>query len=287
MTTFVDSAFAPTPAQVRQALGAGIDAWAFYLAGPGAYHNWTVAEVDALRQGGMTVGLPIFVPLMDLAGDPVADAAAFASAMEGAGVYGAGALDTEASMRGLPGLEHYVDAFTSALRSYGIVPVVYGGGNYVPAGVSAWWIEPGAAAATVPAGVAYQVGGTLVGGLQTDLDYAGVGFPFASLTPPTPTPAPSPYPVGGDVICVPIPGSITTNADGWMAIDLTLPVGKTKDDVVSVVMDCASGYDPQGWQWCEGSVDFTAQNDTPNVIRLVFRSAGPNQFFTGRVFVAG
>ena len=89
------------------------------------------------------------------------------------------------------------------------------------------------------------------------------------------------------MVCVPIPGGITTNGDGWMAIDLTLPEGKTKDDVVSVVMDCASGYDPQGWQWCEGSVDFTAQNDTPNVIRLVFRSANPNQFFTGRVFVAG
>jgi len=173
----------------------GIGAWAFYLAGTGAFNNWTPADVDVLRQGGMTHGLPIFVPALDLAGDPVADANAFADAIAAAGVSGVGVLDTEAAMRGNPNLASYVDAFVGQLRARGMTPAVYGGGNYVPAGVPPWWPVYGATSA--PAGQALQTGTGSLDGLGVDWDVAGAGFPFAPLVadpPPPPAPPAPPAP---------------------------------------------------------------------------------------------
>lgn len=185
MTSFVDSAYAPTVAQVQAAVAQGCGAWAFYLAGPGALNNWTAAQVEVLRQGGLSQGLPIFVPALDLSGNAQSDASSLADAMAACGVYGVGVLDTEASMRGNPNLVPYVNAFVSTLQARGITAVVYGGGNYVPTGVAPWWIIPNATAA--PNGEAYQVGKGSIDGLSVDQDIAGAGFPLASLTtPPAP-----------------------------------------------------------------------------------------------------
>ena len=278
MIRFVDSAYAPSVSQVKAALSQGIDAWAFYLAGPGALHNWSNAEVDVLRQGGMHLGLPIFVPALDLSGDPSTDADAFASAIRSAGVSGAGALDTEASMRGNSNLTSYVDGFTAQLRTEGITPVVYGGGDYVPAGVAAWWIKPGGGA--LPPGTAAQTSSGSIYGLSVDYDSADDVFPLASLSPPPP--AAAAYVIGDNMHVIPV--SLTTNAAGWMAIDCPLPAGATAHDVVSIMCDWATGYDPQGWQSCVGSVDFAGS--APGVVRLGFKSDNPDQFFTARVYVA-
>ena len=281
MIRFVDSAYAPSVSQVKAALSQGITAWAFYLAGPGALHNWTNAEVDVLRQGGMTLGLPIFVPALDLSGDPAADAAAFAAAIRGAGVSGAGALDTEASMRGNPNLVSYVYRFVTHLRSEGFTPVVYGGGDYVPAGIAGWWIKPGGG--TLPPGTAAQTSSGAIAGLPVDYDSADDAFPLATLSPPPPPPPPAAaYEIGNNMQVIPV--SFTTNAAGWMAIDCPLPAGAGPHDVVSIMCDWATGYDPQGWQACVGSVDFAGSS--PGVCRLGFKSCNPNQFFTARVYVA-
>ena len=280
MIRFVDSAYAPSVSQVKAALSQGIDAWAFYLAGPGALHNWSNAEVDVLRQGGMHLGLPIFVPALDLSGDPAADATAFAGAIRAAGVGPVGALDTEASMRGNPNLVSYVNGFTSQLGDEGVTPVVYGGGNYVPAGVAGWWIKPGGG--TLPPGTAAQTSSGSIYGLSVDYDSADDAFPFASLHPAPPPSAPDAYTIGDTMHVIPV--SFTTNAAGWMAIDCPLPAGAGPHDVVSIMCDWATGYDPQGWQACVGSVDFAGSK--PGVVRLGFKSVNPNQFFTARVYVA-
>ena len=182
MISFVDSAYAPGLGQVVAAIDKGITAWGFYLAGPGALNNWTVAQVAVLKQGGMTQCLPIYVPKLNLTTPPAVDAQVFVNAMDAAGVYGVGALDTEASMRGNPRLRSYVDGFVAELRNLGVTPVVYGGGDYVPAGVNAWWILQG----IPPAGTAYQWGSGSLAGISVDYDTAGPGFPMASFTPPTP-----------------------------------------------------------------------------------------------------
>ena len=266
--------------QVKAALSQGIDAWAFYLAGPGALHNWSNAEVDVLRQGGMHLGLPIFVPALDLSGDPSTDAADFVAAIRAAGVGPVGALDTEASMRGNPNLVPYVDGFVAQPRTERSTPVVYAGGNYVPSGVAGWWIKPGGGA--LPPGTAAQTSSGSIYGLSVDYDSADDAFPFASLQPAPPPSAPDAYTIGDTMHVIPV--SLTTNAAGWMAIDCPLPAGAGPHDVVSIMCDWATGYDPQGWQACVGSVDFAGSK--PGVVRLGFKSNNPNQFFTARVYVS-
>jgi hypothetical protein len=108
---------------------------------------------------------------------------------------------------------------------------------------------------------------------------------FLTLNPPAPAPpAPvkPPYVIGDNMHVVPV--SFTTDAAGWTATACTLPNGATPKNVVSVVCDWASAYDPQSWQFCVGSVDYNGGG--PGVARLVFKSSNPNTFFTARVFVA-
>lgn len=208
---FVDSASAPTIAQVELAMEQGNTAWAFYLAGPGAEHNWTPAQVNVLREGGMSFGLPIYVPRLDLSTNPAFDAAAFVAAMTNAGVYGVGVLDTEASMRGNKNLHSYVNGFVNELINLHVTPVVYGGGSYVPTNAYAWWIING----TPRPGVAYQWGQSSIGGVSVDHDKAGPGFPFATLSPPKPPnpplPAPTSSPRGAYMLYT---FSIQTDANG-------------------------------------------------------------------------
>ena len=71
------------------------------------------------------------------------------------------------------------------------------------------------------------------------------------------------------------------DANGWTAIDVQLPAGKTKNDVFSVMVDEASAYDPQSWAFATGGVDFQSP---PGVARIVFKGQ-PNLSFTARVYV--
>ena len=72
--------------------------------------------------------------------------------------------------------------------------------------------------------------------------------------------------------------SFKLDAAGWTAIGLPeLPPGKTAHDVVSVVCDWASAFDPGGWHSCDGSVDYQGN-------RLVFHG-DPGCSFTARIWV--
>ena len=180
----LDSAFGPTLAQAKAALADGYQFWGWYLGGAGAYHSWTDAEVAVLAEAGFTQSLPIWVPDLNLTGVPAIDATRAVNRLSSLGWQSVIVLDTEASMRGNPHLHSYVDGFVAELRNLGVTPVVYGGGNYVPAGVNAWWILQG----IPPAGTAYQWGSGSLAGISVDYDTAGPGFPMASLTAPTPVP---------------------------------------------------------------------------------------------------
>jgi hypothetical protein len=129
----------------------------------------------------------------------------------------------------------------------------------------------------IPAGaVAHQYADMGGYDVSTVADY----WPGVDPAPAPPTP--TAYEIGDDMQVIPV--SFTTNANGWMAIDCPLPKGTGPHDVVSIMCDWATAYDPQGWQACTGSVDYAGS--TADTVRLGFKSVHPNQFFTARVFVA-
>jgi len=189
--SFFDSAYPPTPAQAAAAKARGVTAWAFYAGGPGALNVWSFADVLVLKHAGIASVLPIWVPLLDLTTDPAGDARTFVGLLrQGYGVAGAGCLDTEASMRGNPNLQGYVDGFLAEMRSLGYTPVLYGGADYLPPGVALWLPKPGGG--TLPPGGALQTSGAVLEGLSVDFDSADDGFPFATFIG-TPFPA-HPFP---------------------------------------------------------------------------------------------
>ena len=183
-----DSAFGPNPGQLAQAKDAGASWWGWYAYGEGSYHVWSDDEVNVLSAGGILTSLPICVPRLDLTNDPVAEAEGTIVRAKNLGWNGVVALDTEASMRGNPRLVQYVTTWCESVAYVGWTPVVYGGGNFVPQGVAAWWIIPGGF--NVPARECYQVKGNLtIGGLAVDLDQTGYLFPVAAHETKTLTPA--------------------------------------------------------------------------------------------------
>lgn len=106
--------------------------------------------------------------------------------------------------------------------------------------------------------------------------------PVAAAAPPVITNYPEDH-----MLCINGPSTVTTDANGWTAVDVDLPAPHTKNDVVQVICDWASGYDPQGWHACTASVDFQAEGQSsPQVARIVFKSLVPNDTFTYRVWVA-
>lgn len=100
--------------------------------------------------------------------------------------------------------------------------------------------------------------------------------------PPPPPPAPKPYQItfeGKPMTVIPVP-LFTTDAAGWYAFNVGLPAGKTNADIVSIVCDAASAFDPQSWHFC------SAQPDFKTLGQIVFKSVAPNDTFTARVYVA-
>lgn len=182
MIPFLDSAFPPTLAQARLAVARGTKAWAFYAGGPGAFHVWSFGNMAVLREAPIEKVLPIWVPLLDLSGDPVDDADTLAGLLrDGYEVEGAACLDTEASMRGNPRLVPYVAAWAARIRSLGHTPVIYTGGDYWPEGCALW--HPGQSASTVQPDSAVQYASGMLAELEVDFDVAGYAFPFARFIP--------------------------------------------------------------------------------------------------------
>lgn len=178
----VDSAGEPTTAQVQAALKQGIQYWGLYVRGPGAYHDWSVAGTETLRTAGM-LPLPIYVPAMVngriSSTDPVTDAKNFVTAYQARGMNGAGALDTEASMRGFPETGPYTSSFMGTLRSLGQADICYAGGFVLsgpPDATYKWWID---IAGDPSPTEAIQRGSSNIDGITVDLDFAGDSFPVS------------------------------------------------------------------------------------------------------------
>jgi hypothetical protein len=186
----VDAATAPTVAQALAARDAGYAWVGWYCGGPGAYHNWTPAEVEVLRATGFVLSLPIWVPRIvagriDPSADPETDANYAAYICGHAyGWQGVIALDTEESMRGDPFTAEYTARWCAQVERVPWQPVVYAGGftfgDPPPAGFP-WWIIPGGGHA--PPGTAWQVGQDTIAGWHVDTDSIGSGFPLATLVP--------------------------------------------------------------------------------------------------------
>lgn len=204
-----DSAFGPPAATVQAAIAQGVRWWAWYLNGPGAYHAWTDGEVSVLDAFEYT--LPIWVPALDLSGNPDTDYATARAQARSLGWFGPIALDTEASMRGNPHLVSYVDGWCAAARAHGDPEVVYGGGDYIGS-AHAWWIIN---SQTPPVGECYQTGSGSINGTSVDWDYADLAFPLCTRAQPAPPPAGTPthYPED-NMQSTPISVSIQ-NGHGW------------------------------------------------------------------------
>jgi hypothetical protein len=187
-----DSAEVPSETQIETAIQQGVNWWGFYVAGPGAYHNWPASGIDVLRKGGISKGLPIYVPQMSygkiVSQTPEADAQGFVGVYRLMGVDGAGVLDTEESMRGDPWTAQYERRFAAELRNLGQADITYAGGftlDNPPSATYRWWIID---SDNPPSGVCYQQGQSSFAGLEVDVDYAGDDFPLALFTQPHPQP---------------------------------------------------------------------------------------------------
>lgn len=203
ITKGCDSASEPTLAQARAAKAQGISFWGVYLAGPGAFHNWSPTGLAVLKEAGISP-LPIFVPAMSdgviSSSTPTDDARAFVDAMHTNGIDGAAVLDTEASMRGHANTATYTESFCAELRLLGQKDICYEGGFTLEAPSTAtyhWWVID---STSPPTATAYQATSGTIEGLQVDFDYAGAGFPVANFGyNPTPTPTPVPAPITPEV----------------------------------------------------------------------------------------
>lgn len=97
-------------------------------------------------------------------------------------------------------------------------------------------------------------------------------------------PGPAPITLGDNVDSIPIQATLDPN--GWTAIGVPLPAGKTKDNIVSIVMDGRSPYDgtpTDPWETATAVPDFALNQ--PGNARIVVKGS-PGKFYTGRVFVA-
>ena len=265
-----DSAYGPSAADLEAAIGQGVTWWGWYVGGRGALHVWTDAEVAVLD--ALTYSLPIWVPTLDLSGNPATDYAVARDRARALGWHGPIALDTEASMRGNVRLHSYVDGWCVAAAAAGDPQVVYGGGNYVGS-AHPWWIIN---STTPAAGQCYQNGSGNIGGTSVDFDYADDAFPLASRQAPVPPPPPPPPPTytlledgrtlahvsittsavngSGYADCSGDPG----NVDGWSVEGL---------DPAPV----AAGGEGQFFEY--GSVSFAAVKGRPGVCRVCLSSS--------------
>ncbi|HET9059362.1 MAG TPA: hypothetical protein VFN61_05535 [Acidimicrobiales bacterium] len=177
-----DSAGEPTPAQARSARSLGITWWAFYIAGPGALHNWSDKGTTVIKDAGL-LPLPIYVPRMGngliASRTPEVDAETFVAAYHSRGIDGAGVLDTEASMRDDPWTAQYERRFSAKMMLLRQAPITYAGGFSMQAPPSApykWWVVASTSPGTDEA---FQEGQGDLAGIAVDFDYAGAQFPFA------------------------------------------------------------------------------------------------------------
>jgi hypothetical protein len=199
----LDSYQQPTQAQAQALWAQGYRWWAFNIGGPGAADVWAVSTVTMLRNLGYKL-LPIWVPALDMSGDPVADAMAARAAVARYGLTGTEddviAVDTERQSAGRPLLRWYMDTFTQNMLAAGWQEDCYRGAEYVPAGAHQWdpsWVSSPENVAG-DTGAQQWAGNVSAAGMAVDLDLAGPDFPLDGTTPappPPPTPKPGPAPV--------------------------------------------------------------------------------------------
>ena len=273
----------------------------------------TAAQISQTHAAGMALGL-IFESTADraLGGGQAgaSDAVTFLTQIDGLG-YPAGTVaftnvgDFVAAPSQMPAINAYYGSWSGVIASRSFAPGAYGTGYIIDQLVALgnggyWWQnamddngEPGSRVS--PNAHIYQrVATTLVrpGSLGIDENVLIKPVPlWGKALIPNPTPAPSappapvPVPIGDNVL--PIPFQCTLDANGWTAIGVILPAGKTKNDVISIEMDGASPYDnnpADPWEAPTDDVDFAT--GPSNNIRVIVRGT-PNHFYTGRVMVAG
>ena len=180
MTTYdgFDSAYPPNAAQAQVAYAGGARVWAGYVGGKGAYHVWQPTDWDVIKSAGFDKVVPIWVPTYALAGDPRTEYDQAVSAMAAAGLYGPPCLDTEARERVNSRVGPFVDEWLA------LGGTVYGGGvsrsTYLERR-GMWWVVAHGDRSLVPgAGQAWQVGATVIDGLDVDSDIFDAAFPFAT-----------------------------------------------------------------------------------------------------------
>lgn len=197
--------------------------------------------------------------------------------------------DFAATSTELSVIEAYWNAYLAQTSAWHVIP--YGTGWLLQAMNQPGWQnamnDNGVLGSTVvPQAVLYQrVQPThVIPGASYDEDVILQPLPWWT-SQPNPTPQPVPCVIGGQpAMRIPVP-LFKTDAAGWFATGIVLPAGKTKDDIVSVVCDAASAYDPQSWHFCSGAPDWQDPGQPSNVARIVFKSVAPNDQFTARVFV--
>ncbi|HSN12142.1 MAG TPA: hypothetical protein VLS51_08550 [Propionibacteriaceae bacterium] len=223
MTIMLDSATAPTPAQLNAA-HAGSVTWAGYLHSPTTYRGgWPPAALFATAH---VLGscLPVWVgPLgATSAAQGAADARTVLAQLDAAHLSHVVALDTEAGATSKPGALAYARAFHAGIHAAHGRTVQYGPlsflaqlarltgperpdgvwlakwlGGKVPNLETAWPVE----LASVPPVVRgwQYVNDRPAYGVNVDLSVVGAGFPVATvLAPPQPQP-PQPHPVSHSV----------------------------------------------------------------------------------------
>lgn len=177
------------------------------------------------------------------------------------------------------------NAFLAALGQPQTCVMDYGSASSLPSGAIRgllWVADYGPQPADGEACWQFTSGGSVPGiqGTVDESEWLGTAAQFDAVFGVVDPPAAPPFTIGDTVKAVPF--SCTTNSAGWMCLGVTLPTGKTKTDVVSVVIDAGSPYD-SGWATATGSVDY--QPVQAGTCRIVLRGT-PTHFFTGRVMVA-
>ena len=261
LTTMLDSAYAPTAAQIEAAGKAypHLTAWAGYLPSPGAYHVWSPADFAGVRAAGLDV-LPIYVTAQGRAlngrTEGASDGHGALSACEQYGLTGLVCLDVEEPVwsAGNASAVAHAQGFVQVLAESSRESVGYGPTAYcdaVAAIHAAVWAgqypykppadpDPASLGFRAPAGWQWK-GSHDVGGVGVDT--SAITFAFGATIHVLPTPTPSqPQPAQGDDMALTFPqkeGIVM----GWRALGWGWPTQVAVDAYAKLIADDGSNQE--------------------------------------------